>query len=45
MRFTINLATRTYIDHRLVNLVIIASILLLTLAFGLEDSQLLLESG
>jgi type IV pilus assembly protein PilN len=30
MRFTINLATRTYLDHRLINRVMIASILLLT---------------
>jgi type IV pilus assembly protein PilN len=30
MRFTINLATRTYLDHRLINRVIVASILLLT---------------
>lgn len=30
MRFTINLATRTYLDHRLINRVIIVTVLLLT---------------
>jgi len=30
MRFTINLATRTYLDHRLINRVIIVSMLILT---------------
>jgi len=30
MRFTINLATRTYLDHRLINRVIVVSMLLLT---------------
>jgi len=45
MRFTLNLATRTYLDHRLINQVLISAIIVLLALLALNISRLSSNMG